>query len=351
MKWNGWDKITMDLPDPDDPSKKNTVEAIAPLIISASRSTDIPAFFGRWFSGRLRAGYVKWKSPFGGCPVYVSFAKVRLFVFWSKNPAPFLPNLDMLDRRGYHYYFLFTLNDYDAEGLEPGVPSCEERILTFISLSRRIGKGRVVWRFDPLILSNQITVRDLLEKIRHIGDLIAPFCERLVFSFVEIERYRKVKRNLLRQGFSSVREFTDTEKAEFCRGLADLNKRWGLIVTACGEQRDLSYYSIGQGQCISYNLITREFGEDKELMQFLNPAGQVRLAGSLPAPDPSISLKDRGQRKNCHCIASKDIGEYSTCMHLCAYCYANMSPEGVLRRYSGYAAEAASGIFHDTKTE
>jgi hypothetical protein len=86
MKWKGWDKITLDIPDLTSPEGIRSVESIAPLIISASRSTDIPAFYGDWLMERLKAGYVRWKSLFGGRPVYVSFAKTRVFVFWSKNP-------------------------------------------------------------------------------------------------------------------------------------------------------------------------------------------------------------------------------------------------------------------------
>jgi hypothetical protein len=211
MKWTGWEKVSLTLPAASNSSATGRVEAIAPQIVSASRSTDIPAFYGDWFMARLNAGYVKWMSPFGGGPVYVSFAKVRLIVFWSKNPAPFLRHLEPLNQRGISYYFLYTLNDYDTEGLEPCVPPCEERIRTFIQLSETIGKGRVVWRFDPLILSDEISVQELLKKIQRIGDRIAPFTKRLVFSFVAIEKYAKVKRNLQRQGFSSVREFTEDE--------------------------------------------------------------------------------------------------------------------------------------------
>jgi hypothetical protein len=119
MRWNGWEKIPLTIPDPADLQKTCRVEATAPLIVSASRSTDIPAFYGDWFMARLAAGYVRWKSPFGGSPLYVSLEKTRVFVFWSKNPAPFLPHLGTLERRGYNYYFLVTLNDYDNERLEP----------------------------------------------------------------------------------------------------------------------------------------------------------------------------------------------------------------------------------------
>ncbi|MDP2795891.1 MAG: DUF1848 domain-containing protein [Methanoregula sp.] len=351
MKWKGWEHVPLTLSDPTASEATVVVEAIAPVIISASRSTDIPAFYGDWFMERLRAGYVKWKSPFNGSPVYVSFAKTRIFVFWSKNPAPFLPHLDTLDRMGYRYYFLFTLNNYDHELLEPNVPPVDDRIDTFIRLSRRIGKGRVVWRFDPLVLSDRITVAELLEKVRYIGDQIAPFTKRLVFSFVDIEKYAKVRRNLQAGGCTGAREFTDEEVAEFCTGLTDLNKKWGLFVTACAERRDLSGYGIGRGQCISHDLLTKEFMDDDALMDFLSPPGQQTLTRSGTAPDLSRHLKDPGQRNTCRCIVSKDIGQYSTCMHLCAYCYANSSPARVRRNYIRYCGERERGIFSDSITE
>jgi hypothetical protein len=351
MKWNGWETIPLTITDNTHSLGTPRVDAIAPLIISASRSTDIPAFYGEWFMERLKAGYVKWKSPFGGSPIYVSFAKARLFVFWSKNPAPFLQYLDTLDNCGLGYYFLFTLNNYDIEGLEPRVPPCDERIKTFIRISKRIGKGKIVWRFDPLVLSDCISVDDLLERARWIGDRIAPFTERMVFSFVDIEKYGNVKRNLQRQGFPDVREFTEKEVDAFCTGLAELNKRWGFTITACSEWRDLTQYGIGRGQCISYDLITREFRHDPVLMEFLRPESQQTLAGTPVANDPSRRLKDPGQRNTCRCIVTKDIGQYSTCMHLCAYCYANTSPAEVARRYSLHCIDRESGIFRDSIIE
>jgi hypothetical protein len=330
------------------PSATKEVSAIAPLIVSVSRSTDIPAFYGDWFMARLNAGYVKWNSPFGGSPVYVSFAKTRVIVFWSKNPAPFFRHLDFLDRMGYGYYFLISLNDYDAERLEPGVPPLDERIESFIRLSQRIGKDRVVWRYDPLVLSDTITVDALLEKIRRIGDRIHPFTDRLIISFVDIEKYAKVKRNLQKSGFAGVCEFTGDEINRFCEGLQRISEQWGLTITACGEARDLTQYGIGRGQCISYELMAKEFAGDRALMEFLRPCDQ-RTLGETGAP-PSWDLKDPGQRNSCGCIVSKDIGQYSTCMHLCAYCYANTSPSTVRRHYARYLEDAERGFFHDSIT-
>lgn len=351
MKWKGWEKIALDIPDRSHPEGIRTADAIAPVVLSASRSTDIPAFYGDWLMARLKAGYIRWKSPFGGSPLYVSFAKTRVFVFWSKNPAPFFSHLDTLDRRGYRYYFLYTLNDYEAEQLEPNVPPVDERIDTFIRLSRRIGKGRVVWRFDPLVLSDTITVDVLLERIRQIGERIAPYTKRLVFSFVDIDKYAKVRRNLVSGGCAGAREFTAQDIVAFCEGIMRINQEWDLIITACAEQRDLSPYGIGRGQCISYDLMTAEFGDDPELMKFLQTGDQRTLTGMGVTFDPSRRLKDPGQRNACRCIVSKDIGQYSTCMHLCTYCYANTSPAAVRHNYSRYCVDRERGIFHDTILE
>ena len=114
-----------------------TVEAMAPVIISASRSTDIPAFFAKWFINRLEAGYCVWYNPFNQKPSYVSFARCKVVVFWTKNPKPLIPLLHELDERGIRYYFQFTLNDYEKEGFDPNVPSVAQRIETFKELSKK----------------------------------------------------------------------------------------------------------------------------------------------------------------------------------------------------------------------
>jgi hypothetical protein len=168
---------------------------------------------------------------------------------------------------------------------------------------------------------------------------------------VDIVKYSRVRRNLQQQGFLGIREFSDDEITEFCEGLAILNRKWGLTITACGERRDLSEYGIGKGQCISFDMMTQEFRNDRKLMEFLRPADLQSFSGSAAASYLSRRLKDPGQRTTCGCIVSKDIGQYSTCMHLCAYCYANTSSADVKRRYLRYCADAESGIFHETITE
>ena len=122
----------------------NIVDATTPVIISASRSTDIPAFFAKWFINRLAAGDCVWYNPFNQQPMYISFAKTKVVVFWTKNPAPIIPYLLELDKRGIHYYFQITLNDYEKEHLEPNVPPLTKRLETFKHLSSLIGKERVI---------------------------------------------------------------------------------------------------------------------------------------------------------------------------------------------------------------
>ena len=168
------------------------VNAQAPLIVSASRSTDIPAFYADWFFDRLKKGYSVWTNPFNGIKSYVSYAQTRFIVFWSKNPRPLLDHLHILEEKNIKCYIQYTLNDYETEKLEK-VPSLDSRIDTFKMLVKRLGKGSVIWRFDPLILTDDISIDDLLSKVQKIGDQLKGYTEKLVFSYADIKTYTKVK--------------------------------------------------------------------------------------------------------------------------------------------------------------
>ena len=174
----------------------NIVEAIAPLIVSASRATDIPAFHAKWFLNRLSAGYAVWINPFNRKPQYISFKETSLIVFWSKYPKPLLPFLDEISAKGIGFYFQLTLNDYEREGLEPHVPSIKERLNIFIELSKKIGREKVIWRFDPIIILPNMTPRDILYKIWRLGSKLICYTNKLVISFIDISRYKKVQNNL-----------------------------------------------------------------------------------------------------------------------------------------------------------
>ena len=324
-----------------------------PVIVSASRSTDVPAFYADWFMERLKAGYIKWINPFNGVPLYVGFKKMRYIVFWSKNPAPMIVHLDELNKICPNYYFQFTLNDYDAEGIEPGVTAkspLADRIETFKRLSERVGKDRVIWRFDPLILADKLAVKDILENVERLGDKIAAYTSRLVFSFIDIKSYAKVGKNLER-GRINAREFSSEEMSEVAQRIGELVKGWGIAAGTCGEIADLDRYGIEHNRCVDDRLMVKCFSHDKCLMDFLavgNSVGRsprdrraLHMAPYLPSFESDVSvssqytkLKDKGQRLACGCIMSKDIGEYNTCPHLCHYCYANTNNTAALENWN-----------------
>ena len=320
-----------------------------PVIVSASRSTDIPAFHADWFFHRLKVGYSAWTNPFNGVKGYVSYKNTRFIVFWSKNPRPLLSHLDYLRERNIGCYIQYTLNDYEQEGLEQGVPKLDERIDTFKRLVDKLGKGRVIWRFDPLMLTDDITIDTLLAKIENIGDQLQGYTEKLVFSFADIAAYRKVKVNL-EKSHIPYHEWTEPQMLEFAQHLSNLNKKWGYTLATCGEKINLQQFGIEHNHCIDDTLIIRFAHEDKALMDFLKvktfPIPAPNLFGeSTPLPSDAIILpnntyathgdnRDKGQRQFCGCIVSKDIGEYNTCPHLCEYCYANAGKELAVENYN-----------------
>lgn len=314
---------------------QKTDKTLLPVIVSASRETDLPRFYADWFVGRLRDGWCAWKNPFNGEIRKVSFDKTRLIVFWSKNPKPLLVRLDEVEALGFkQYYFQFTLNDYVAEGLEPGVLSVDKRIDTFRRLSDRIGKERVIWRFDPLLLTDKISIDVLLERIAQIGHQLKGYTEKLVFSFIDIASYRKVQKNL---AGLNCREFIAEDQIRFAQGLAKLNGELGLELATCGELTDLSAYGIKHNKCVDDELMMRLFHDDVELMKFIGAEYDMFNGWQIKK-----SKKDKGQRKACGCIASKDIGAYNTCPHLCRYCYANFSDELVMKNWRNRNLESGT---------
>lgn len=315
--------------------KKNNL--IYPVIISASRRTDIPAFFSEWFIDKLKKGYLIWKNPFNQKNYVVSFKNTRLIVFWTKYAEPVIKYLNLIDEMGFNYYFTYTVNDYEDENLEPNVPSLEKRIKNFIELSKRIGKEKVIWRFDPLLLSDKITVDKLIKKIKKVGNEIFKYTEKLVISFADINVYKKVQKNLGKLN-DNYREFKENEMRTIAKNLSKLAQKWNIDVAICAEKINLSEYNIKHNRCIDPDLILKLFGNDLELMKYLGVSDNKTFKLNFK------KLKDKGQRRECGCIKSKDIGYYNTCMHLCRYCYANFSDELVKINITRYKKENESII-------
>ena len=334
------------------------VEATAPVIISASRSTDIPAFFAKWFFNRLAKGYCVWYNPFNQQPMYISFSKCKVVVFWTKNPEQIIPFLPELDRRGIHYYFQVTLNDYMKEGFEPNVPPVEKRIEIFRKLSELIGKEKVIWRFDPLIITPTIGPRELLKRIWNIGNQLKGYTDKLVFSFVDVKAYRKVQNNLVKETMHFTKEDVENAEAnhaqriEIVEGLQKIRNAWhqegwDVEMATCAEDINLEQYGIEHNRCIDGELMKRIFADDEELVYYLHTLKwpERDIFGQLPPiPEKKKNVKDVGQRKICGCMVSKDIGMYNTCRHFCVYCYANTSKESVMNNASKYKEDSESII-------
>lgn len=329
-----------------------------PVIISASRSTDIPAFYAKWFFNRLKAGHCVWYNPFNPKqPMYVSFDKCKFVVFWTKNPEPIIPYLKELDERGIRYYFQYTLNDYENERFEPCVPKLENRIETFRKLSEMIGKERVIWRFDPLIITPTLSPRDLLKRIWNIGNRIFGCTEKLVFSFVDVEAYKKVQNNFVKESPNFFNkdnvlsaEFNAAQQNELVEGLkkcqaAWREKGWDITLATCAEKAD--FQDIEHNHCIDSALIERICTDDPQMVYYLHTGKLVEpdIFGQIPPlPKKEKKMKDPGQRKICGCMISKDIGMYNTCRHFCVYCYANTSKEIVLKNKERHNDDSESII-------
>lgn len=340
------------------------VDMQVPVLVSASRSTDIPAFYADWFFYRLdKAGYSAWTNPFNGVKSYVSYKDTRFIVFWSKNPKPLLKYLPILEKRGIKCYIQYSLNDYEKEGLEKCVPPLEQRIDTFKKLVDTLGVGHIVWRFDPLVLTDNIGIDTLLAKVEKIGNQLQGYTEKLVFSFADILSYRKVQANLQKANVNYV-DWTEAQMQDFAQRLSVLNHKWRYELATCGEKIDLQKYGVHKNHCVDDNLIIRLAYDDKVLMDYLKvkmfPLPQASLFGEVePLPEGAIVLpngmyaihgdnRDKGQREFCGCIKSKDIGEYNTCVHGCEYCYANASKERAIANLRSHKenpfAETITGI-------
>ncbi len=305
------------------------VQAVAPLIISASRSTDIPAFYSKWLIDKFKRGYLIKRNPFNNKPQYIDLKNVRVIVFWTKFAAPIMKHLEFFDGLGINYYFLYTVNDYPE--YEPFLPSLDLRIENFLALSQRLGKQRVLWRFDPLILSQNISARELLNRIYNVGEKLHRHTTRLIFSFVELN-YRKVQINLRKNNLVFVQPSVDVQK-EIVAELKKMTGKWQIELRSCASKIDFSDLGIKPNKCIDDELMVKLWPDDKKLMDFL---GYSPLFPYKTSP----RLKDKGQRPHCLCVYSKDIGKYNTCPHGCVYCYANSSRQKALENFKKHRPEA-----------
>lgn len=283
------------------------------MIISASRRTDIPAFYSEWFFGRLKEGYAEVKNPFNSALKKVSMKPedVDCLVFWTKNPKPMLERLEEL--KEYEYYFQFTLNSYGKD-IEKNVPSKHgELIDTFKMLSEKAGKKRLVWRYDPILVTEKYTVEYHTEWFGKLSRKLKGAFDTCVISF--IDSYAKTKKRFRENG---IRELTEAEIFRIAEAFSAIAEENGFKINTCAESADLSRFGIGHSSCIDKKRIEALTGKSLD------------------------TKKDKYQRKECGCCESTDIGAYNTCIHNCIYCYANGGWKTVENNY--YKHNGKSGI-------
>jgi len=264
---------------------------------------------------RIRAGYCLVPNPRNlkqVSRVSLHPSDVEAIIFWSKNPAPLLPHLGELDKLGFHYYFQFSLNDYPW-ALEPNIPSLDDRIATFKDLSRLVGPLRVVWRYDPIIISNRTPFEFHRERFAWIAEELKGVTHRVMVSIVDF--YQKTDRRLSQlekeEGFSFDRDvLSSAGTTSLLRNLADIARKNNMEIFTCAEEKDYSQTGVTPGMCI----------DNKLLMKISSSNLQYK--------------KDPSQRDSCLCMISKDIGINDTCMHGCPYCYATVNYSVAQRRYT-----------------
>ncbi|MBT3817537.1 MAG: DUF1848 domain-containing protein [Candidatus Magasanikbacteria bacterium] len=279
------------------------------MIISASRRTDIPAFYAPWFINRVRAGCLLTRNPRNANQVRrVSLypEDVDVIVFWTRNPRPLFPFLAELDSLGYKYYFQYTLTGYPRI-LEPHVPQTNNAIEAFCDLSDYIGPDRIIWRYDPILLSNYTGLDYHISTFLKLATQLAGKTRKVVISFADL--YGKTIRNL--DKVSGI-QYMDIRKTpgllHLLSNIIRIAKSFGMTVETCAETSVSSSLSMTRGKCIDDALIQRVFG--------------INLTVK----------KDRSQRKACGCVESVDIGQYNTCLHGCTYCYATTSLDAVQKK-------------------
>lgn len=278
------------------------------MIISASRKTDIPAFFSEWFINRIKEGYVYSRNPMNAhqiSKIPLSPDVVDCIVFWTKDPIPMIPRLDEL--QDYTYYFQFTLTGYGKD-MEPNLPDKKRKLIpAFKQLSEKIGPECVIWRYDPIAFNEKYTPEYHIRAYSYIAGELKGYTKKSVISFVDM--YQKIQKAMQEM---NINEASDKAMYSFAQKLYDIARTNEMVLATCAEKIDLASIGIEHNACIDGKLIAKLCG------------------GTLKAK------KDPSQRTDCQCVESRDIGSYNTCSHGCRYCYANHSAKILQQNLTKY---------------
>ena len=269
------------------------------MILSVSRRTDIPSFYLEWFMNRLKEGFVLVRNPVNYHQVSripLSPSLIDCIVFWTKNADPLLPYIAQI-RKQYALYFQYTINAYGKD-IEPCLPALANKINSFNALSDQIGHQAVIWRYDPILLTEKYSTDWHIDRFHHIAKSLHGKTDTCVFGFIDI--YDKIKNQIKSQNITACSE---KEMDTLASAFSQIAARYNISLRTCAETLHLEKYGIAHGCCIDGELISRLTGWTMK------------------------AKKDPNQRAECGCMEIVDIGQYNTCRHGCRYCYANLSPQ------------------------
>lgn len=273
------------------------------MILNTGGRTDTVQFYTEWLLRRFEEGYVLSRNPLFPNKVTryeLTPDKVDCVVFCSKNYKPILPGLHEITNR-FNTYFHYTITAYGKD-IEPGVPPIDESMDTLARLSGQVGRQRVAWRYDPVLLTKDYTIERHFETFERMAGKLSPYIDRCIFSFVEM--YKKLEYNM-----PELIPLTEDDRERLAQGLGQITEKYGIYIQTCGTNGDFSKYGIHPSGCMTLDVLGNANG-----ITFRN-------------------LKHKGTRQGCHCIESRDIGAYDTCMNGCKYCYANKSAHKAFENY------------------
>ena len=284
------------------------------MIISASRRTDIAAFYMPWFMNRVRAGFCTVPNPMNRRQISrISLApdEVDAIVFWTRDPRPLLEHLPELDALGYRYYFQSTLLGY-PRAIDPKSPAVERSLETFRRLADRLGPERIVWRYDPIFFSDLTPPAYHEEQYARLAVALAGSTRRSVVSVADWYRKLKPRFDALSETAAAWKTPTPEQVHQLLAQLATTARKHGMTINSCAEAEDWTDCGVPPGKCVDADMLNQLFGRALNVN------------------------KDANQRPACGCVASRDIGMYDTCLFGCSYCYATSSFDRARRLHAAH---------------
>lgn len=263
------------------------------MILNTGGRTDTVQYYSEWLLNRFREGYVLSRNPLFPNVINrieLSPDTIDVVVFCSKDYAPILDRLHEISDR-FKCYYHYTITAYDTD-IEPNVPSIEQSVETLKQLSAQVGKEKVAWRYDPVLLTEKYTIEKHFETFDYMARELSPYVDRCIFSFVEM--YKKLAVNM-----PELQPISNDNKLLLVKGLGAIAKQYRLYLQTCAAKDDYLQFGVHHSGCMTTEIFSRALG--------LNFKHQAH----------------KGNRIGCACMESRGLGDYNSCPNGCRYCYAN----------------------------